>query len=123
MMLADLRLLVDQLRREQDDERVAGEFFDLGSLVTVADVLQRQRVKPERLLKELEVRVARILDIEPEALRPFFDTGEEAFRRRIERRTVGRDNVPDRALGLIAFSLGDVGRRGTGPRRLYCLPT
>jgi len=123
MMLADLYPLVDELRRKQDDERVAREFLDLGPLIPVADVLQRQRVKPERLLKQLEVGVAGILDVEPEALRSLLEAGEQALGGGIERWAVGRDNMPDRALRLVALSLRQVGRRGAGPRRLYRLPT
>jgi hypothetical protein len=122
-MLTDLRPLLHQLRREKDHERVAGEFLDLGSLVAVSDVLEGERVKPERLLEQVEVVVTGILDIEPEALRPLLEAGEEAPGRGIERWAVGRDNVPDRALGLIALALRNVGRRSTGPRRLYRLPT
>jgi hypothetical protein len=122
-MLANLRPLLHQLRREQDDEGIAGEFLDLGSLVAVSNVLEGQRVKPERFLEQCEVIVARVFDIEPEALRPLLEASEEAVRRGIERWAVGRDNVPDRALRLIALSVRQVGRRGAGPRRLYRLPT
>jgi hypothetical protein len=122
-MLADLHPLIDQLCRKQDDERIPGEFLDLRPLVPVADVFERQRVKPERLLEQLEVGIARILDVEPEALGSLLEAGEQAVGCGIERWAVGRDNMADRALRLIALSLRQVGRRGAGPRRLYRWPT
>jgi hypothetical protein len=123
VVLTDLDPLAVQLRREEDDEGVAGVLLDLGPLVPVADVLQGQRVKPERLLEQLVVIVPRVFDVEPKALPPLLEAGEQAVGRGIQRWAVGRDNVPDRALRLVALSLRDVGRRGAGPRRRYRLPT
>jgi hypothetical protein len=123
VVLANLGPLASQLGREEDDERVTRVLIDLRPLVLVADVLQRQRVKSERLLEQLVVVVTRVLDIEPESLLPFLEAGEQAVGRGIERRAVGRDNVPDRALRLVTLSVRDVGRRGTGPRRRYGPPT
>ena len=121
-MLADLCLLRNELRREQDDEGVSGVLVEFRPLVLVADVLQGQRVKPERLLEQLEVVVTGLLDVEPEALLCLLEAGEQAIGRGIERWAIGRNDMPDRAL-LVALSLRDVGRRGAGPRRLYRLPT
>jgi hypothetical protein len=89
----------------------------------VTDVFQRQRVKSERLLEQLVVVVARVLDIEPEALLSLLEAGEQTVGRRIERWAIGRDDTPDRALCLVAFSIRQVGRRGARPRRRYRLPT
>jgi hypothetical protein len=123
VVLANLGPLPLQLGREEDDERVSRVLIDLGPLVLVANVLQRQRVKPERLLEQFVIVITRVFDIEPEPLLPFLEAGEQAVGRGIERWAVGRDNVPDRALSLVALSVRDVGRRGTGPRRRYRSPT
>ena len=123
MVLANLGPLALQLSGEKHDERVSGVLIDLGPLVLVADVLQGQGVKSERLLEQRVVVVTRVFDIEPEPLLALLEAGQQAVRRGIERWAVGRDNVPDRALGLVALSVRDVGRRGTGPRRRYRPPT
>jgi hypothetical protein len=57
-----------QLGGEQHDEGVAGVLLDLGPLVLVADVLERQLVKLERVLEQREVGGIRVLDVEPETL-------------------------------------------------------
>jgi hypothetical protein len=80
-------------------------------------------MKPERFLEQHVVVVTWVLDIEPEALLALRQAGQQAVGRGIERRAVGRDNVPDRALRLVPFSIRDVRRRGIGPRRRYRLPT
>jgi class 3 adenylate cyclase len=123
VVLADLDALAVQLGREEDDERVPRIFIDLRPLVLVADVLERQRMKPKRLLEQLEVVVTGVFDVEPEALLAFREAGQQAVGRGIERGAVGRDNVPDRALRLVPLSIRDVRRRGTGPRRRYRRPT
>ena len=123
MVLANLGPLALQLGREKDDERVSRIFIDLGPLILVADVLQRQRVKSERFLEQLVIVVTGVFDIEPEPLLAFREAGQQAVGRGIERWAVGRDNVPDRALRLVALSVRDIGRRGTGPRRRYRPPT
>jgi len=123
VVLANLGPLALQLGREKDDERVSRIFIDLGPLILVADVLQRQRVKSERFLEQLVIVVTGVFDIEPEPLLAFREAGQQAVGRGIERWAVGRDNVPDRALRLVALSVRDVGRRGTGPRRRYRPPT
>jgi hypothetical protein len=123
VVLADLDPLAVQLRREEDDKRVPRVLLELRPLVLVADVFQRQRVKAECLLQQLEVVLPGVLDIEPEALLSLLEAGEQAVGRGIERWAIGRDNVPDRALRLVALSLRDVGRRGARPRRRYRLPT
>jgi len=123
VVLANLGPLALQLGREEDDERVSRVLIDLRPLILVADVLQRQRVKSERLLEQLVVVVTGIFDVEPEPLLAFREAGQQAVGRGIQRWAVGRDNMPDRALRLVALSIRDVGRRGTGPRRRYRPPT
>ena len=123
MVLANLGPLALQLSREEDDERVSRVLIDLGPLVLVANVLQGQGMKPERLLEQRVVVVTRVFDIEPEPLLALLEAGQQALRRGIERWAVGRDNVPDRALRRVSLSVRDVGRRGTGPRRRYRPPT
>jgi hypothetical protein len=123
MMLADLDPPLHQLRREEHDERIAWEFLELGSLVAVANVLERQRVKAKGLREQLEVGLPGVLDIEPEALLSRLQTGEQALGRGIQRRAVGGDEVPDRALSFVARAVRQVGRRGARPRRLCRLPT
>jgi len=123
VVLADLDALAVQLGREEDDEGVSRILIDLRPLVLVADVLQRQRVKPKRLLEQRIVVVTGVFDIEPEALLAFREAGQQAVGRGIERWAVGRDNVPDRALRPVPLSIRDVGRRGTGPRRPDRPPT
>jgi hypothetical protein len=80
-------------------------------------------VESEGLLQQLVVVIPGVLDVEPEALLSLLEAGEQAIGGRIERGAIGRDDMADRVLRLVALSLGDVGRRGTGPRRLYRLPT
>jgi hypothetical protein len=123
VVLADLDTLAVQLGRKKHDECVPWILIDLRPLVLVADVLQRQRVEPERLLEQRIVVVTGVLDVEPEALLALRQAGQQAVGRGIERRAVGRDNVPDRALRLVPLSIRDVGRRGTGPSRRYRPPT
>jgi len=123
VVLADLDALAVQLGREEDDEGVSRILIDLRPLVLVANVLQRQRVKPKRLLEQRIVVVTGVFDIEPEALLAFREAGQQAVGRGIERWAVGRDNVPDRALRPVPFSIRDVSRRGTGPRRPDRPPT
>jgi hypothetical protein len=123
VVLTNLHPVTVQLRREENDEGVVGVLIDLRPLVLVANVLQRQRVKSEGLLQQLVIVVPGVLDVEPEALLSLLEAGEQAIGGRIERRAIGRDNMADRVPRLVALSLGDVGRRGAGPRRLYRLPT
>src|SRR5437660_4101786 len=95
VMLANLGPLALQICREEDDERISGVLIDLGPLVLVADVLQRQGMKPKRLLEQLVVVVTGVLDIEPEALLALGQAGQQAVGGGIERWAVGRDNVAD----------------------------
>jgi len=123
VMLTDLHPLAVQLRREEDNEGVPRVLLELRPLVLVADILERQRMKSEGLLQQREIVLTGVLDIEPEALPSLLQASEQAVGRGIERWAVGRDNVPDRALRLVPLLVGDVGRRGAGPRRPYRLPT
>src|SRR5438094_7947391 len=122
-MLANLGPLALQLGREENDECVSRVLIDLGPLVLVANVLQGQGMKPERLLEQRVVVVTRVLDVQPEFLLSLREAGEQAVRGGIERWAIGRDDVADRALGLVPLSVRHVGRRGTRPRRRYLLPT
>src|SRR6266576_2447901 len=56
-MLEQPDVVARQLGNEQHREVVVGVLVDLRSLVLVADVLDRQRVKLERVLEQLVVRI------------------------------------------------------------------
>jgi hypothetical protein len=55
VVFADLNPRAVQLRRKEDDERVAGVLLDLRPLILVADVLEGQLVKLESLLEQPKV--------------------------------------------------------------------
>jgi hypothetical protein len=87
-----------QFRGKQDDESIAGVLLDLRPLVLVADVLERQLVKLEGLLEQRKVRVVRVFDVEPESLFALAQAFGEPIGRRLDQRTLGRDQVAaDRA--------------------------
>lgn len=87
-----------QLRRRQDDEGLAGVLLDFRSLVLVADVLEGQLMKLERVLEQGEVGIVRVLDVEPETLLALAQARIELIRNRLDQRTLGCDQVAaDRA--------------------------
>jgi hypothetical protein len=55
-------------------------------------------VELEGLLEQRKVRVIRVLDVEPESLLSIAQAFREPIGRRLDQRTLGRDQVPaDRA--------------------------
>jgi hypothetical protein len=98
VVFADLDPGTLQFRGKEDDEGVAGVLLDLRPLVLVADVLERQLVKLERVLEQRKVGVVRVLDVEPESLFAVPQGFGEPIRRRLDQRTFGGNQVPaDRA--------------------------
>ena len=98
MVFADLDPGAIQFRGKEDDEGIAGVLLDLRPLVLVADVLEGQLVKLEGVLEQRKVRVIRVLDVEPESLLAIAQAFGEPIGRRLDQRTLGRDQVPaDRA--------------------------
>ena len=51
---------------EDDEEDVAVVVVDLGSLVELPRVLERERMEPELLAQDLQVALLRLVDVEPE---------------------------------------------------------
>jgi hypothetical protein len=51
MMLSNLETLRLQLCRKEDEEDVAGIFVQLGPLILMPDILERQLMELERLLE------------------------------------------------------------------------
>ena len=101
MVFADLDPGAIQFRGKEDDEGIAGVLLDLRPLVLVADVLEGQLVKLEGVLEQRKVRVIRVLDVEPESLLAIAQAFGEPIGRRLDQRTLGRDQVPaDRAFLL-----------------------
>ena len=98
MVLSNLDLRLVELGRKEDDEGIARVLLDLRPLVLVADVLEGELVKLERLLEQRKVRVVRVLDVEPEPLFAVAQAFGEPIGRRLDQRTLGRDQVAaDRA--------------------------
>src|SRR5207244_788642 len=67
MVLANVDLVAHALGGEEDDKVVAGIFFELGSLVLLADVFDRQGMEFEDLLQNLVILIVRSADVEPES--------------------------------------------------------
>jgi len=87
-----------QLRGKEDDESIARVLLDLRPLVLVADVLERQLVKLEGLVEQRKVRVVGVFDVKPESLFALAQAFGEPIGRRLDQRTLGRDQVAaDRA--------------------------
>jgi hypothetical protein len=64
----------------------------------VADVLEGQLVKLEGVLEQRKVCVVRVLDVEPKSLFAFAQAFDQLIGRRLDQRTLGRNQVPaDRA--------------------------
>jgi hypothetical protein len=98
VVLSDLDLRPLELGRKKDDKGVAGVLLDLRPLVLMADVLEGQLVKLEGLLEQRKVRVVGILDVEPESLLSVAQALGQSIGRRLDQRTLGRDQVAaDRA--------------------------
>src|SRR5437868_10927392 len=94
VMLSDQQMLGLQLCREEHEKNVDGVLVGLRTLVLVPNVLQRQRVECEGLLKQGEVLVVGLLDIEPEAALALFETRFEFRRDRREHRSRRGDQIP-----------------------------
>ena len=98
VVLSDLDLRPLELGRKEDNEGVAGVLFDLRPLVLMADVLEGQLVKLEGLLEQRKVCVVGVLDVEPESLLAVAQALGQPIGRRLDQRTLGRDQVAaDRA--------------------------
>src|SRR5687768_10896484 len=95
MGLAEHDPLGDHLRRPRDDEQAVAVALQLGPLVRLAGILDRQRVQSELLLHLRELVVARLEQADPDDM---------AFAPRPFARFADRDLADAAAMGIDARS-------------------